>query len=196
MTSDLTDAEILRLSLSEPIRFEVIYERHLASVYRYIRRRVGDDVAEDLTAEVFVRAFRDRSRFNAQYLTCLPWVFGIANNLVGDQRRVANQRLRTLERLASEAARKNSMASDEVYFGTTVSPEIYRAVRKLAAGDRDALLLVAWGELSYDETAQALGIPVGTVRSRIARARKKLQKTIGTDFRTSSALVAERDAHA
>lgn len=194
MPSDLTDAEILRQSLAEPIRFEAIYERHLAPVHRYLRRRVGDDLAEDLTAEVFVRAFRNRSRYKAQHPTCLPWLFGIANNLIGDHRRAERRRLKTLELLAATSTNR-SMASDEVYLGTTLSPELYRAVRKLAAGDRDALLLVAWGELSYDETAQALGIPVGTVRSRIARARKKLQKSIGADFRTSSAPVTEGDAH-
>ncbi len=196
MASELTDTEILRQSLSEPIRFEAIYERHLAPVYRYLRRRVGDDVAEDLTAETFIRAFRNRSRYDAQQPTVLPWLFGIASNLIADQRRAESKRLKSLERLASASTTDRAMAADEIYLGTTLSPELYRAVRKLAAGDRDALLLIAWGELSYDETAQALGIPVGTVRSRIARARRQLQTTIGAEFRTSPAPIAEGGTHA
>lgn len=196
MASELPDVEILRQSFSEPARFEAIYERHIAPVYRYLRRRVGDDVAEDLTAEVFVRAFRSRSRYDAQHPTALPWLFGIASNLIADQRRAESKRLKALERLASVSTRDQAMASEDVYLGTTLSPELYRAVRKLATGDRDALLLLAWGELSYDETAQALGIPVGTVRSRIARARKQLQKAIGADIRTSPAPIAEGGTHA
>lgn len=196
MASELPDLEILRQSLSEPDRFGAIYERHLAPIYRYLRRRVGDDVAEDLTAEVFVRAFRSRSRYNARHPTALPWLFGIASNLIADQRRAESKRLKALERLAFASTMDQAMASEEVYLVTTLSPELFRAVRSLATGDRDALLLVVWGELSYDETAQALEIPVGTVRSRIARARKQLQKAIGADFRTSPASIPEGGTHA
>lgn len=197
MAPELPDVEVLRQSLSEPARFEAIYERHLTPVYRYLRRRVGDNLAEDLTAEVFVRAFRHRSRYDVQHATVLPWLFGIASNLIADHRRAESKRLKALERLASVSGTDQTMASDEVYLGTTLSPELYRAVRKLTAADRDALLLVAWGELSYVETAQALGIPVGTVRSRIARARKQLQKTIGANyFRASSVPIAEGGTHA
>ena len=196
MALDLTDAEVLRESLDDPTRFQAIYERHLETIHRYLRSRVGDGLAEDLAAEVFVRAFRGRARYDAQYPTAGPWLFGIANNLIGDQRRAERQRLKTLERLAQTPPARQSIASDEAIFQVMLSPELVRAVRKLPAGDRDALLLVAWGELSYEETARALGIPVGTVRSRIARARSGLKRTLGVDVRPSSVRVASGDHHA
>lgn len=196
MAPERSDVEILRESLSEPSRFEAIYGRHLTPVHRYLRRRVGEEVAEDLTAETFVRAFRGRSRYDARHSTVLPWLFGIANNLIADHRRAETKRLKTLERLAS-ATTDRAVAPDEAFAGTMLSPELYRAVRELTAGDRDALLLVAWGELSYEETAQALGIPVGTVRSRISRARRQLQQSIGAGYlRTMSVPIAEGGANA
>src|SRR6185369_9128580 len=73
MNDDLTDAEVLRQSLREPARFALLYERHAAAVHRYLRRRLGDDVAEDLAAETFVRAFRGRARYGVQHDTALPW---------------------------------------------------------------------------------------------------------------------------
>lgn len=196
MAPEIPDPEIVRQSLSDPSRFEAIYERHLAPVYTYLRRRLGNDAAEDMTAEVFVRAFRGRSRYEARHSTVLPWLFGIASNLIGDQRRAESKRLKTLEQLASKSAGDQSISSEEAYLESTLSPELFRAVRRLAAGDRDALLLVVWGELSYEETAQALGIPVGTVRSRIARARKQLQTSAGIDFRASNEPIAEGGSHA
>ena len=163
-----SDADALHESLVEPTRFTVVYERHRPAVARYLRRRAGDDAAEDLTAEVFVRAFRARSRYHAQYDTALPWLLGIATNTIADHRRTERRRLATLERVVGGEA---SQADDPV---ATVDPVLVRALRRLRAGDRDALLLVVWGELSYEEAATALAVPIGTVRSRIARARRRL----------------------
>lgn len=172
MDDVLTDAEALRQSLREPARFAVLYERHVTPVHRYLRRRVGDGAAEDLTAEVFVRAFRGRARYGVQHDTALPWLLGIASNLIADHRRAERRRLATLERLCGSAQPPRERDA------TGLSPELVQALRRLPARDRDALLLVAWGELSYEETARALEVPVGTVRSRIARARQRLGSTI------------------
>jgi RNA polymerase sigma-70 factor (ECF subfamily) len=169
MDDELTDAEVLRRSLREPALFALLYERHAQPVHRYLRRRVGDDAAEDLTAETFVRAFRGRSRYGVQHATALPWLLGIASNLVADHRRAERRRLATLERLAGDAAPPQGEPG-----AAGVSPDLVRALRRLATRDRDALLLVAWGELSYEEAARALDVPVGTIRSRIARARRRL----------------------
>jgi RNA polymerase sigma-70 factor (ECF subfamily) len=165
----LSDADALRRSLAEPSRFAAVYERHLVAVHDYLRRRVGDGAAEDLAAEVFVRAFRGRSRYGVQYDTALPWLLGIATNVIGDHRRTETRRLAVLEQVVTAA---EGSVSDLPHTG--LDAVTTHALRRLRAPDRDALLLVVWGELSYEEAARALSVPIGTIRSRVARARRRL----------------------
>jgi RNA polymerase sigma-70 factor (ECF subfamily) len=150
------------------VRFAIVYERHLDAVAAYLTRRVGGDLAEDLSAEVFVRAFRARASFRPVHDTARPWLFGIAGNLVVDHRRAERRRLLGLQRVARTCPEG---VSPEL---AGISSELAQCLLALPAADRDTLLLVAWGELSYEETATALGVPIGTVRSRIARARRRL----------------------
>ena len=166
------DADVLRQSLAEPATFAALYERHLRAVSIYLIRRVGNGIAEDLTAEVFVRAFRARSRYDVQHETALPWLLGIANNLVADHRRAERRRLAAVERLA-----RTTPSFSPEHLECELDAELARALRRLPAVDRDTLLLAVWGELSYEEVAVALGVPVGTVRSRISRARERLAGT-------------------
>lgn len=144
-----------------------MYEAHLPAIVRYLRRRLGDAAAEDAAADVFVRAMGHQS----QDLT-LPWLYGIAANVIAERRREERRRLRAMQRAAASAP----IAGAE-HERLPVSPALVRTMSKLRAADRECLLLVAWGELSYAEVAAALGIPVGTVRSRVARARRQLQPT-------------------
>jgi RNA polymerase sigma factor (sigma-70 family) len=173
-----SDAAIIANSVAHPAVFAALYERHLERVAAYLARRVGSALAEDLTAEVFVRAFRARTAYRAQRETALPWLLGIASNLVGDHRRAERRRLAALQRLAH--ARPQTMHDDIA----VLAPETIRQLRRLPAVDRDTLLLVVWGELSYEEAAAALGVPVGTVRSRIARARGRLARAIAAEATT------------
>jgi RNA polymerase sigma factor (sigma-70 family) len=159
-------------SVASPARFSLLYERHLRAVAGYLARRVGTELAEDLTAEVFVRAFRGRARFRPDHDTALPWLLGIASHLVADHRRAERRRLAALQRIAGQSA---DTAQDEV---GVLGAELVGQLRRLPAADRDTLLVV-WGELSYEEAASALAVPVGTVRSRIARARRRLTAAIG-----------------
>ena len=173
MESLLSDARILSDSVSQPARFSALYERHLRAVASYVARRTGSELSEDLTAEVFVRAFRKRAVFRDDHGSALPWLLGIANNLIADHRRAERRRLEMLRRLAT-----TRLGSSE----TTVralAPELVSELLRLPADDRDTLLLVVWGELSYAEAAVALGVPIGTIRSRIARARQRLGAAIG-----------------
>jgi len=190
----VTDAALIRSCVDHPAEFSLLYERHLAAVAGYLTRRVGGELAEDLTAEVFVRAFRARARFRPDHDTALPWLLGIANNLVADHRRAERRRLAALQRLAGArgviaaagggeriAGTHEPIASDhpaEAQLG--LAPGLVRQLRRLPAVDRDTLLLVVWGELSYEEAASALGVPVGTVRSRISRARRRLAAGLST----------------
>jgi RNA polymerase sigma factor (sigma-70 family) len=177
MDSRLSDAEVVRRSVAQPALFSVLYERHLRAVGRYVARRVGTargtGPAEDLAAEVFVRAFRVRDRYRVEQESALPWLLGIANNLIADHWRAERRRLIALERMVA--------ADSEIVeqSPSMLAPDLVRALLRLPAADRDALLLVVWGELSYEEAASALGVPVGTIRSRIARARGRLADAIG-----------------
>ena len=169
----LSDARILSESVSEPARFSSLYERHVRAVASYVARRTGSELSEDLTAEVFVRAFRGRAVFRNDRGSALPWLLGIANNLIADHRRAERRRLEALRRLA-----RTRPVSSETSVGVLV-PELVGELLRLPAADRDTLLLVVWGELSYAEAATALSVPIGTIRSRIARARQRLGAAIG-----------------
>lgn len=186
-----TDLELVRQSVGEPTAFAGLYDRHGRRVLRYVARRVGAIDAEDIAAEVFVRAFGTRASCRGDHGSALPWLLGVANHVIADHRRVESRRLRTLERLAEVAPVRVG------HEDAGLAPELVRAVRRLPAADRDALLLVVWGELAYDEAATALDVPIGTVRSRIARARKRLIAVLGDDAsRIATQLGGEGTANA
>ena len=168
MESLSTDAELLARSVDEPALFAGLYERHGLAVRRYVVRRIGDAAGDDLASEVFVRAFRARGRYRAERDGALPWLLGIANHVIADHRRLERRRLSALDRLIADAS--GLVAHQD----SGLAPELVAALRRLPAAERDTLLLVVWGELTQDEAAAALGVPVGTVSSRIARARKRL----------------------
>lgn len=166
------DAELLARSVSEPAVFAVLYERHRLAVRRYMVRRVGSDVGEDLAAEVFVRAFRVRERYRAERDSALPWLLGVANHVIAGHRRAERRRLIALQRLTGAAA---PLIEHE---DRGLGAELVRELRRLSNEERDALLLVVWGELSYAEAATALDIAIGTLSSRIARARRLLTAAV------------------
>lgn len=172
MNSYATDAELLARSVAEPAMFGEIYERHSLAVRRYVVRRLGDTVGDDVTAEAFVRGFRARGRYRAERDTALPWLLGIANNVIADHRRLERRRLTALARLSNDRAQYAEQS------GAALDPALVAALRCLPAVERDTLLLVVWGELTQDEAAAALGVPVGTVSSRITRARKSLNRAL------------------
>jgi len=171
MDSQSSDAAVLARSAGEPAAFAVLFERHHVAVRRYVARRVGSEVGDDLASEVFIRAFRGRERCRAQG-SALPWLLGVANHVIADHRRAEQRRLKALQQFAAAAPR---LVEHE---DRALSGELVGALRRLSGADRDALLLVVWGELSYEEAATALEVPIGTVKSRIARARRALAAAV------------------
>jgi RNA polymerase sigma factor (sigma-70 family) len=166
-----SDVELLARSVKEPAVFAGLYERHGLAVRRYVVRRIGDGAADDVASDVFARAFRARGRYRAEHDVALPWLLGIANNVIADHRRLERRRLAALERLSREAPHVID------HHDSGLAPELVAALRALPAVERDTLLLVVWGELTQEEAAVALGVPGGTVSSRITRARKRLMTT-------------------
>lgn len=180
---ELTDAEIIKQSLDEPDLFGVVFTRYHDTILRYVARRQGLDRAPDLTADVFTRAFVIRERYDTDRATCRPWLYGIASNIIGDEiRRQRRSRRLYLAMVGLRVESEDShQRSEDQLTALQLARQLNGSLAKLAARDRDVLLLYAIEELSYGEIAVALGIPIGTVRSRLARARRKLRK-LGSHF--------------
>jgi RNA polymerase sigma factor (sigma-70 family) len=166
-SSDVAD---IAASLGAPQRFHAVVDRHFDAIAAFLSRRVGPDVAQDLAQETFIAAFRARARFDARFGSARPWLLGIATRALASHRRDERRQLELYRRAA--AATPPVRPADPA--GAPLDPALFAGLRALPRRDRDALLLHVWGELSYEETAAALGVPVGTVRSRINRARRKL----------------------
>ena len=137
-------------------------------------------MADDVVAETFLVAFRRRDRFDPTRGAARPWLYGIASNLIAGHRRSEVMQYRVLAKTAVDpVVEGHHDRSDNRVAAAAVTRQLGAALARLAKGDRDVLLLVAWESLTYDEVAQALGIPIGTVRSRLNRARKKVRKALG-----------------
>jgi RNA polymerase sigma-70 factor (ECF subfamily) len=177
------DAAVIEGSRREPERFAVLFDRHAPHIYRYLARRAGPGVADDLVAETFLAAFAKRDRYDLSYSDARPWLYGIATNLVGQHRRDEVRQYQI--RQAATAAPEVPGHADRVAADVTAQamrPLLDAALAALSAGDRDVLLLIAYEQLTYQEVSRALGIPVGTVQSRLHRARAKVRQVLaGTD---------------
>lgn len=166
----MRDGKVIRREVLEGDLFAAVYEQHLAAILGYLRRRLGDNAAEDAAAEVFLRALRAPGPTDETGATTLPWLYGIAANVIAERRRADKRRLRAMQRLAADQPVVVPDPSERV----GLDPSLMRAVRKLKPADRETLLLIAWADLSYEQAAEALQIPVGTVRSRLVRVRRQL----------------------
>lgn len=176
----VTDAEVIESSLREPERFAVLYDRHHELIYRYIARRLGRDQADDLMAETFLIAFAQRDRYDLAYSSARPWLFGIATNLIGRHHRAENRFWRLIAQTGVDAAVESP--SERVTERVSVQGlrrDLAAALARLPRGQRDVLLLTAFGGLSAEEIASTLGIAKGTVHSRLNRARKKTRHLLG-----------------
>jgi len=175
------DAQIVAASRSEPARFEELFDRHFPAIHRYLARRVGSQLADDLAAETFVQAFRIRARYDLSRPDARPWLLGIATNLLRHHLRDERRRLLAQARTGWGQATAPDEAERvaERVDSRAAGPRIALALASLPSRDRDALLLVAWAGLSYREAAESLGIPVGTVRSRVNRARRRVRELVG-----------------
>lgn len=174
------DAAVMRASIADPARFQALFERHFEAIFRYVGRRLGRQAAEDVSAEVFLQAFEGRGRYDLSYADALPWLYGIAANVVRRSRRTEERRLRALARQPAQPAAAPDDALTRLDFQAT-RHRLAGALAGLRPDEREVLLLVAWADLTYDEVARALAIPVGTVRSRLHRARVRMSDELGLE---------------
>ncbi|WIX82914.1 RNA polymerase sigma factor [Amycolatopsis carbonis] len=175
------DGEVIAASADRPDLFAVIFDRHAASVYGYLASRLGQQIADDLLADTFLAAFSARQRYDSARAGVRPWLFGIATNMIARHRRDEVRR----HRLTSAAARDDDGGHDDrvtaELAAQAMRPLLSAALAGLSQGDRDVLLLIAWEQLSYEEVAAVLAIPLGTVRSRLNRARRKVRAILAAN---------------
>jgi RNA polymerase sigma factor (sigma-70 family) len=188
----LSDVECLTLSLGEPRAFELIFERHFPAVHRYLRRRAGPDVADDLAAETFALAFERRASCRASGST-LPWLYGIATNLLRRCWRDERTQLRAYGRSGVDRAVEHTEETAARIDSATLHARLAEALEAMPRRQRDALLLYALADLSYEEIALALDVPLGTVRTWVHRARKVAQRVLATETEGPAQLAPSGD---
>lgn len=170
---ELTDEAVIAASIKNPNLFTVLVERHSDRLFRYLQYRFRAQDADDALSALWETAFRRRSTFSPDRGTVVGWLYGIARNTVHHTRRGTAQRVRLMERLVATSRRlpANPSPEDE----PSGVDRVLTAIRSLSDEDRENVELVVWEGLTYAQAAQAAGIAVGTVRSRLSRARHRLK---------------------
>lgn len=152
-----------------------LFDSHAPDLYRYLARRAGHDVAEDVLGRTFVTVCERLGSYDPGRGEVRGWLFGIASNHLRHHFREELRRWRAYARYPLSVVEDPSDAATARAHASIEQRRVGAAVADLDEGDRDVLLLFAWADLSYAEIAEALGIPVGTVRSRLHRARRTLR---------------------
>lgn len=181
MTTPATDAEIVTRSGAHPAAFGELFERHAASVHRFLARRGGAQLADDLLGEVFAQALGARSRYDPTYADARPWLLGFAHNAVRKELRSRGREGRALLRLPPGDAEDPYGAADDRLVAGAGHERVLRELDRLPERERELLLLVAWDHLTPTEAARVLTIPAGTARRLLHTARTLLRDRMATD---------------
>lgn len=177
-----TDSEIIEASAEDPAAFEQIFDRHFDPIARYLRGQVGPDDGDELVGEVFLIAFRRRADFDLARPSAKPWLFGVAGNLVRSRRGAVRKQAEIAARLDRAPEHDRTSEIERRVDARAARPELLDALANLPPQEREALLMFSWGELTYAEIAEALEVELGTVRSRISRARTRMQQQLGDEL--------------
>lgn len=178
----VNDAEIMADSLRDPRAFALIFDRHYDAISSYLGRRLDRGLADELASETFLRAFARRDAYDSAHLDAGPWLYGIATKLVQKHHRSEHRRRRAYSRAVEPE--RTSGGLDGVLARLDAEargPEVAAALARLRSADRDTLLLFALTDLDYEGIAIATAVPVGTVRSRLHRARRHLSNDLALD---------------
>ncbi len=174
----IDDAELIRRSERVPEAFADLFDRHAPAMRRYVARRLGPSLADDIVSDAFLTAFRRRSHYDPSHPDARPWLYGIAARLISRHRRVEVRLYRALVRSGvDEIAEPYAERVDDRVAAQQAG--LAAALAQLSPGDREVLLLIAWADMSYEDVARALDIPVGTVRSRLHRDRDRTRLALG-----------------
>lgn len=181
---DVPDDELwLRASRHDGAAFGELFERHSNDVYNLCFRRTGSwAVAQDLTSVVFLQAWRRRKEVRLHGDSILPWLLAVANNVA----RNSDRSIRRNSRLLAKLPKSDPTSNFEDGVNKRIDDEramrlILDTLNSLRVEDREIIALCDWSNLSYSEAAVALNIPIGTVRSRLSRAREHLRVLLDQD---------------
>ncbi|GAA3598519.1 RNA polymerase sigma factor [Klugiella xanthotipulae] len=177
-----TDSDIIRQSEHLPTAFGELYDRHASHLFRYAAGRVGSSAAEDVVGDTFLTAFERRATFDHEWENARPWLFGITTTLIRKHRRMEAQNFRSVASATAFVINDDRVGevSDRIDAERNIRA-LTKTLTRMAAADRDTLLLYAWGDLTYEDIALALSVPVGTVRSRLNRARRTLRASLSPE---------------
>jgi RNA polymerase sigma factor (sigma-70 family) len=171
-----SDATVIGESAKDSRAFAVVFDRHYDEIWRYLCRRIGSALADELASETFLRAFARRAAYDHAQMDARPWLYGIATNLLRDHARSEARRRRAYARAFEPEETSGGLEGADGRVDASVRwPATAAALARLEPGQRDAVLLLALTDLDYEGIAIALGVPVGTVRSRVHRARRRLR---------------------
>ncbi len=170
-----SDADLIGASVADGAQFMQVFERHYHSIRRYLQSRAGVEAGEELASETFAAAFELRHTYDQRYPSAKPWLFGIATNQLRRHIRRERSRLSAQAHLLMERGTAAESEADDRLDAAILASE---AIGSLSSGERDTILLYAIGELSYREISVALGVPLGTVQSRLNRARRRMREQV------------------
>jgi RNA polymerase sigma-70 factor (ECF subfamily) len=167
------DGRAIAASIDRPSEFAVIFDRHAESIRRFAVRRLGDSRADDVVAEAFRIAYERRATFDVSAPSALPWLYGIAANLVRREHRSHERWMRALGRAGGQRDRAVDplLDVDARLDAASLRPALVDALLALVDIDREILLLVAWEGLRTGEVATALGLQPSYTGVRLHRAR-------------------------
>lgn len=181
-----SDADLIAASLEDPCAFAVIFDRHYDAIGRFLTRRIGRALAEELSSETFIRAFAQRDHYELEHRNAAPWLYGIATNLLRKHAREEDRRRRAYARAVRPEVTSDEGDEAEARIDAQArGPAVAAALARLHPADRDTLLLFALADLDYESISRATNVPVGTVRSRLHRARRCISVELGLGRQTS-----------
>ena len=175
---DPSDADLwARSRAGDRDAFGALFDRHAKVIYNYCFRRTGNwATAEDVLSVIFLEAWRRRDK-TLPPDKVLPWLFGIATNVVRNQRRSERRHLAALDRVPRVEGEPDFVQeSVQQLDDQQQAQKALTFLRKLPRCEQDVFLLCAVMELSYEDAAVALNVPIGTVRSRLSRARTRIRE--------------------
>lgn len=190
----MSDSEIIQRSIGDPKVFGEIFDRHFDVIASFCVRRLGRTQGEDVAGDVFWWAFEHRHRFNCEHQSARPWLFGVAANLVRRQLRSTGRQEAAYDRLQVRESVERTDVASRVSVAVDAQrdlSDVLSVLRSQPTDEVETLLLYAWEQLSYAETAEALSIPVGTVRSRIHRVRQSLVEALEGSVQKPQLLIRE-----
>lgn len=189
MVEPMSDAEVILRSAASPHMFGEIFDRHFDAVHAYFARRTSRAAADDLSGDVFLKAFSLRMRYDPTYENALPWLYGIAQRRLLHHQRSIARGTQALRRVESRAMVESTVADsiDDTASRLDALDAVDRlegALATLSPADRETFMLAIFEGLSYEEISRSTAVPIGTVRSRLARARSEIRELLTRSGRT------------